>query len=318
MDALQQIPTDGDGPADLRELALVLLETMVNSVMDAQADALCEGGANVRNGYRERELVTAVGDITMGIPKLRAGTYFPDGIIERHSRVDRAVAAAVAEMCASGVSTRKVHKVAEKMDIERLSADQVSSICKTLDEEVSALGSRALDGLEFPCHLLDATYVKCRRDHRVQSTAAVTAIACGSDGARRVVGFNATDTETYTGCLGFCHDLRKRGVSGVRCVTSDAHEGLRRAAAECFPGAAWQRCVVHLERNACLLLKTKRQRTMAGRALQAVFRGENPAVARAAYHAATDAIREMSGDAADLVITTLNAHDSISCRTAFR
>lgn len=43
MDTLQQIPTDGDGNADLRELARVLLETMVNSVMDAQADALCEG-----------------------------------------------------------------------------------------------------------------------------------------------------------------------------------------------------------------------------------------------------------------------------------
>lgn len=62
--------------ADLRELARVLLETMVNAVMDAQADALCEDGANVRNGYRERGLVTSVGTIAMRIPKLRAGTYF--------------------------------------------------------------------------------------------------------------------------------------------------------------------------------------------------------------------------------------------------
>jgi transposase-like protein len=98
MDTLQQIPTGPDGKADLQELARTLLETMVNAVMDAQADALCEEGANVRNGYRDRSLITAVGSITMRIPKLRAGTYFPEKIIERYSRVERAVAAAVTEM----------------------------------------------------------------------------------------------------------------------------------------------------------------------------------------------------------------------------
>ena len=301
MDTLQQVPADGNGNADLRELARVLLETMVNAVMDAQADALCEDGANARNGYRERGLVTAVGAITMRIPKLRAGTYFPEGVIERYSRVDRAVAAAVAEIYRDGISTRKVQRVAERMGIPRLSADQVSAICRSLDEEVSALASRAFEGLDFPYLFLDATYVKCRRDGRVQSTAVVTAIACGSDGVRRVVGFSAIDTETYAGWLGFCRDLRKRGVSGVRCVTSDAHEGLRRAVAECFPGAAWQRRAVHLERNVCSLLRTRRQRAMAGKALQAVFRESDPAVVRCAYHAAIDAIGEMSEEAASLL-----------------
>ena len=222
MDTLQQIPTDSNGNADLRELARVLLETMVNAVMDAQADALREDGANVRNGYRERGLVTSVGAITMRIPKLRAGTYFPEGIIERYSRVDRAVAAAVAEMYQNGVSTRKVQKVAEKMGISRLSADQASAICRSLDDEVAALAGRTFEDLELPYLFLDATYVKCRRDGRVQSTAVVTAIACGSDGVRRVVGFSAIDTETCAGWLGFCRDLRRRGVSGVRCVTSES------------------------------------------------------------------------------------------------
>ncbi len=62
--------------------------------MGAQADAPCEDGANVRDGYRERGPATAVGATTMRIPKLRAGTYFPEGIIERHSSADRAAAAA--------------------------------------------------------------------------------------------------------------------------------------------------------------------------------------------------------------------------------
>ena len=301
MNTLQQAAAAmEDGPLDTQKLVRILLESALNAIMDEQADMACEGGANSRNGYRERGLLTPAGKITLRIPKLRCGTYFPDGILERYSRVDKAVAAAVAEMYATGVSTRKVERVAAKLGIERLSASQVSRICERLDAEVAELRSREFS-VQMPYLFLDATYVKCRRDNRVQSTAVVTAIAVGADGVRRVVGLSAIDTETYAGWLGFCRDLRKRGVSGVRCVTSDAHEGLRRAIAECFPGAAWQRCIVHLERNACSLLRSKRHRRAAGRIMQAVFAESEPASVRAAYHAAIDAIGSFSDAAAELL-----------------
>ena len=230
----------------------------------------------------------------------QAAAAMEDGPLDTQKLVDKAVAAAVAEMYATGVSTRKVERVAAKLGIERLSASQVSRICERLDAEVAELRSREFS-VPMPYLFLDATYVKCRRDNRVQSTAVVTAIAVGADGVRRVVGLSAIDTETYAGWLGFCRDLRKRGVSGVRCVTSDAHEGLRRAIAECFPGAAWQRCIVHLERNACSLLRSKRHRRAAGRIMQAVFAESEPASVRAAYHAAIDAIGSFSDEAAELL-----------------
>lgn len=113
--------------------------------MDEQADMACEGGANSRNGYRERGLVTPAGKITLRIPKLRCGTYFPEGMLERYSRADKAVAAAVAEMYANGVSTRKVERIAQRMGIDRLSSSQVSRICKRLDAEVAALRAREFD-----------------------------------------------------------------------------------------------------------------------------------------------------------------------------
>ena len=66
-------------------------EGAVNAMMDAEVDQLCAGGANNRNGYRERNLATCVGDITLSIPKLRSGSFFPEDIVERYQRVDRAV-----------------------------------------------------------------------------------------------------------------------------------------------------------------------------------------------------------------------------------
>lgn len=64
---------------------------MVNAIIDAEADQLCAGGANSRNGYRERNLATCVGDITLRISKLRSGSFFPENVVERYQRVDRAV-----------------------------------------------------------------------------------------------------------------------------------------------------------------------------------------------------------------------------------
>ena len=105
-------------------------------MMDVETDQLCGVGANSRNGYRKRSLATCVGTLTLRIPKLRSGSFFPEDVIERHRRVDRALMAAVAEMYATGTSTRKVQRVAEKMGVSRLSKDQVSAIASSPDTDV--------------------------------------------------------------------------------------------------------------------------------------------------------------------------------------
>lgn len=118
MDKIHEIAGDGalmprfdDGMVNMAELIRAMAESLVNEIMDAQADEAYEGG-NRRDGHRERKLATGVGTINLRIPKPRAGSYFPEGLIERYSRVDRAVIAAVPEMAANGVSTRKVKRVA--------------------------------------------------------------------------------------------------------------------------------------------------------------------------------------------------------------
>ena len=98
-----------------------MAESLVNEIMDAQADEACESG-NRRNGCRERKLVTGVGAINLRIPKLRSGSYFPEDLIERYSRADRVVIAAVPEMVTNDVSTRKVKHVAQTMGIDHMGA----------------------------------------------------------------------------------------------------------------------------------------------------------------------------------------------------
>ena len=113
------MPRFEDGSVNPRELMRRIAEDIVNAIMDAEADQLCAGGANSRNGYRERSLVTCVGDITMRIPKLKSDSFFSEDVIERYQRVDRTVVSAVVEMYATGTSTRKVQRIAEKLGISR-------------------------------------------------------------------------------------------------------------------------------------------------------------------------------------------------------
>lgn len=282
------MPRFDDGAIDMQELLRRLAEQVVNAVMDAEADQLCGGGVNGRNGYRERALATCVGTLTLRIPKLRPGSFFPEDVIERHRRVDRALVAAVAEMYATGTSTRKVQRIAEKMGIERLGRDRVSAIAATLDAEIADLAEGPLDARAIPYIWLDATYVKCRRGGRVASTAVVTAIGCDESGWRRVLGVSVVDTESYESWLGFLRKLRDRGATGTELVVSDAHGGLVRAVGEVFQGAAWQRCAVHLMRDCMREAGSWQLRRRVGRIVSSVFRARDAATAVAMYHAACE------------------------------
>lgn len=298
--AMQNLPFRDDGTIDLNEMMRRELERMVNRIMGWQADELC-GEGNRRNGYRERKLVTVLGEITMRIPKLREGTYFPDELIRPYSRVDRAMAAIVKEVYVRGLSTRKIEKAADALEFGSLSPSRVSRMTADLDEEVAALNARRFDGMRFPYLWLDATYLSCRDEGHVQSKGVVTAIACGEDGSRRFVGFGVVDTESAASWKAFLRGLRRRGVSGVKCVVSDDHEGLVQAVAEVFQGAAWQRCIVHLERNVAGWFSKKEEKAVATAAMKAVFSERDPQLVRAAYRVATRRIAEIKPRAGELL-----------------
>ena len=298
MDSLDQrapecaeIPRFDDGMVNIQELIRIMAESLVNEIMDAQAEDACADG-NRRNGYRERALVTSVGTINLRIPKLRRGSYFPEDLLTRYSRVDRAVVAAVSEMVTCGVSTRKVERVAASLGIDRMSASQVSRICESLDDVVADLQERDLSGTSFPYIWVDATYVKCRRGGRVASTAVVTAIGCDESGWRRVLGISVVDTESYESWLGFLRKLRDRGATGTELVVSDAHKGLVRAIGEVFQGAAWQRCAVHLMRDCMREAGSWQLRRRVGRIVSPVFRARDAATAVAMYHVACEMLEE--------------------------
>ena len=283
---MDDMPLGEDGLIDFRALAVGLIETVADHAMELEADELL-GEGNRRNGYRERRLRTVIGEIVLRVPKPREDTYFPERVMRPYSRVDRAMVGVVADELESG----------------RLSPSTVSRMRASLDGEVDALRQAEFDaGSPVQYLWLDATYVKCRDDDsRVCSQATVTAIGAFMDGTRRFVGFDLVDTESYDSWKRFLLSLRRRGVAGVRLVTSDAHAGLRRAIMEVFDGASWQRCFVHMQRDLTARIRHRKDQGRAMHALSAVPRQPDAAMTRAAYDAAVVRIGAIDRRAGELL-----------------
>ena len=239
------------------DLLRSMMKMFVQSMMSAEADAICGAGygerseerINSRNGYRPREWDTRTGTMELAIPKLRSGSYFPDWLLERRKRAERALTTVVATCYLLGVSTRRMEKLVETLGITRLSKSQVSVMAKELDAQVESFRTRPLDAGPYTFVAADALVLKVREGGRVVNVHALLATGVNADGHREILGLQVTSGEDGAGWLAFFRDLTARGLTGVKLVTSDAHAGLVAAIGATLAGAGWQRCRTHYAAN---------------------------------------------------------------------
>jgi transposase-like protein len=269
---------DGDFLRSVAESVLqILMEADVEGVIGAARYERSGERATYRNGYRERALDTRLGTLNLKIPKLRTGAYFP-GFLEPRRTVEKALVAVIQEAWIAGVSTRRVDDLVQAMGLSGISKSSVSKLCKDIDERVTSFLQRPLAG-EWPYLWLDTTYLKVREGGRVVSVAVIVAVAVTTEGRREIVGLHIGPSEAEIFWTDFLRDLVKRGLTGVKLVISDAHEGLK-AAIRRVLGATWQRCRVHWTRNA-LAYVPKAHQTMVAAGLRQAFQQPDQAAARA-------------------------------------
>ncbi len=237
----------------LAEILTVAVQELVEAELTAKIGAgpgeRIETRTNQRNGHRPKLLSTPAGDVEIGIPKLRQGSFFPE-LLEPRRRIDKALWAVIMTAYITGTSTRKVDNLVKALGCDSgISKSTVSRICKEIDTDVALLRTRRLDHQPFVYVWLDATYVHVRDGGTVVSKAVVIATGLRADGHREVLGVDVGDSENETFWTEFLRDLKERGLSGVQLVISDAHAGLKAAIRRVLQGTAWQRCRVHALRN---------------------------------------------------------------------
>ena len=190
---------------------------------------------------------TRGGRITLHVPRHR-NVPFKTLVFDNYSRSEAALVASMAEMVVNGVSTRKVSRVMETLCGTSFSKSAVSDVCKDLETAVKEFQTRPLEG-DYPFLTVDATYFKVRENSRIISKAFMIAYGTNAEGHREILGFGVYAKESSATWTDFLLSLKKRGLTGLLMITSDAHEGILNAIGKVFPTVPWQRCQFHFSRN---------------------------------------------------------------------
>ena len=279
--ALLPLLTQGDNP--LAELLSVVLNAAMKLERQQHLRAEPHERSTDRNGqangFKERTLKTRLGQIGVSVPQVRGGEgNFRPASLDAALLSEKALKVALAEMYVQGVATRRVKEILEALCGFEVSSAEVSRASKSLDDVLERWRTRALGVTPFV--QMDAIWCKVRHSGIVRDGTLLIATGVREDGRRTVLGVSAALGEHEIHWRAFLESLVKRGLCGVRLLTSDDHAGLGAARQAVFGGVPWQRCQFHLQQNAqSYVPKDSMKKEVASR-IRAIFNAPDLASAQ--------------------------------------
>ena len=256
------------------------VEETLNAMLDAEADEITGAARYERSGERkayraghyERDLTVKAGKMSLKVPKLK-GAGFESAVIERYRRREESVEEALIDMYLAGVSTRQVDDVSQLLWGDRMPSQTLSDKLKKVYADIDEWRGRPLEQ-DYPYLFMDGVWHKRCWGGSVENVSILVAVGVGMDGRREVLSVAEGMKEDSESWREFIKGMLARGLKGVRLVTGDRCAGLVAAVNELLPGARYQRCMVHFERNILAKVNPK-NRDWAADALKAIFSMES-------------------------------------------
>jgi putative transposase len=228
-----------------------LMETELTDFLGRNRYERIEGKSNHRNGsYPRKYTLKGIGKIAVRVPRDRSGD-FETQVIPRSKQYEDALREDICVMFLSGVSTRTLSLISEKLIGRKISATEVSNASKQLAQAVEAWRQRDLSVESIKYMYVDGTLFSMRIDGSIEKVPVLVAIGVTETGHRTVLGLQSGDKESATSWREMFKDLKRRGLdaSRVQLGIMDGLPGLERVFAEEFTKAKVQRCQVHVARN---------------------------------------------------------------------
>lgn len=210
-----------------------------------------------RNGYWRRWITLKEGRLEVRMPRIR-GMAYESGVIPRYKRRAKEVDAALLKIFLYGASTRLAGEALRPLLGEAVSAQTISNIAKSLDEEVRRYHGRRLED-RYLYLFLDGIVLKKKTGFGARKRAVLTAYGIRVDGRRELIDFMVTNAESERRWWQFLNGLYRRGLIGeaLGLVITDGNPGLENAVDLIYPFVKRQRCWAHKLRNVANCLKKK-------------------------------------------------------------
>jgi len=271
---------------ELKELVRGSVEETLNELLETEAQRLTqatryertESRQGYRSGHYKRHLATTSGDVSLSMPRLK-GITFETAIIERYRRRESSVEESLIEMYLAGVSTRRIENITEVLWGSRVSSSTVSELNKKAYVHIEDWRNRLLLGGRYPYIYVDGIYLKRNWGGEFENVSVLVAIGVNEYGYREIIGAAEGMKEDKASWLSFLQWLHGRGLDGVHLVVGDKCTGMLEAAAEVFPQAKYQRCIVHFYRNVFSVTPGGKIKQVS-RMLKAIHAQESKAAAR--------------------------------------
>nr|WP_228846432.1 IS256 family transposase [Clostridioides sp. ES-S-0107-01]UDN53041.1 IS256 family transposase [Clostridioides sp. ES-S-0107-01] len=253
---------------DIQDMLKDLFASTIHQMLEAELDDHLgydrydnknKNTKNSRNGYRNKNVKSDFGEITLNIPRDRNGDFEPK-VIRNYENDISGIENQVIGMYSKGMSTRDISshlKSIYGIDISH------SLIAKITDRVIPlAHENRPLDMI-YPIVFMDAIHYKVRSEGRIINKAAYIAIGINLEGIKEVLGIWIGENESSKYWLKVLTDVRNRGVKDILIASVDGLVVFSDAIKAVFPDTEIQRCVVHQIRNTLNYVSYKNRKEFA-------------------------------------------------------
>lgn len=275
---LESLLAECKTPADVAALYQRMLQRVIDRGLSAELDAhlgyerhekSADGArANTRNGGTTKHLKGTFGAIEVTTPRDRAGTFEPQLVKKRQTRLgdfeDKILA-----LYARGMSTRDIESALVDLYGVTVSHDLIARVTDAVLDEVRAWQERPLDAI-YPVLWLDGLVLKVRHGKQVTNRCAHVVLGLNLRGEKEVLGVWLSESEGAKFWVAVLSELKARGVQDIYIACMDGLKGLPEAVTALFPRTLTQQCIVHLVRASMRYVAAKDMKAVAA-ALKRIY-----------------------------------------------
>ena len=287
-DQITRLAKNLNSEKDLGNLTQQLVRMTVEAALGAELeehlgyakhDPAGRGTGNSRNGSSAKRLKGNHGEISIEVPRDRAGTFEPQIVRKGQTRLTQ-MDDQILALYAKGMSTRDIVDAFKEMYDADVSATLISKVTDRVLETVTEWQNRTLDAI-YPIVYLDCIVLKIRQNNRVINKSMYLALGINMSGHKELLGMWLAETEGAKFWLSVLTELKNRGLQDILIACVDGLKGFPEAIAAEYPETKVQLCIVHMVRNSLKYVSWKDYKAVTA-GLKDVYQSPTETAARAA------------------------------------
>lgn len=262
-------------PEDLSQFDRLLKKLSVEAALNAEMTHYpgyeknqSRPGANSRNGYSTKTVITGDGLLELRTPRDRDGTFEPQRVKKNQTRIT-GMDNQILSLYAKGMTTREIAAAFKELYDADVSPALISKVTDTVMEQIVEWQNRPLDAV-YPIVYLDCIVLKVRQYSRLINKSVFLALGINIEGQKELLGMWLAENEGAKFWLNVLTELKNRGLNDILIACVDGLKGFPDAINTVYPKARIQLCIVHMARNSLRFMSWKDYKAVT-RDLKAIY-----------------------------------------------